>query len=95
MELVGGGGARSRERTFCAREMQHWFPPAEHKQPAEWLVGPHSLKVLIGFCVSQEAGWKVISWALPDDDFFCHMGRTVDFSTARNSHVTQGEMTCK
>lgn len=61
-------GARIRERTFCAREMQHWFPPAEHKQPAEWLVGPHSRMVLIGFCVGQEAGWKVISWALPDDE---------------------------
>lgn len=54
----GVAGPRSRERTFCAREMQHWFPPAEHKQTAEWLVGPHSLEVLIGFCVSQEAAGR-------------------------------------
>lgn len=52
----GLAGAVSRERTFCACEMQHSFPPAEHKQPAEWLVGPHSLEVLIGFCVSWEMG---------------------------------------
>ena len=38
--------------------MQHWFPPAEHKQTAEWLVGPHSLEELIGFCVSKEAAGR-------------------------------------
>lgn len=51
-----GGGSYEGERTFCASEMQHWSPPAEHKQPAEWLVGPCSRQVLIGFCVSQEVG---------------------------------------
>lgn len=40
--------SRSRERTFCASSS---VPPAEQKQAADGLVGPHSLAILIGFCV--------------------------------------------
>lgn len=38
--------------------MEPWFPPAEHKQAADGLVGPHSPKTLIGHCVIQEEGRK-------------------------------------
>lgn len=40
--------SRSRERTFCASSS---FPPAEQKQAADGLVGPHSPTNLIGLCV--------------------------------------------
>lgn len=38
--------------------MEPRFPPAERKQAADGLVGPHSLKTLIGHCVIQEEGRK-------------------------------------
>lgn len=41
----GARGARSRDRTVCARDLQRWLSLLlSTNSPAEWLVGPHRLE---------------------------------------------------
>lgn len=70
--MEGQWGLRAEKEHCVPERCSSDFPPAEHKQPTEWSVGPHTPEALIGLRVRQEAGWKVISWSLPNDEFlFC------------------------